>query len=255
MFAFGWQGGPTRHSRFRRIMDPSWFAPIDSYCERTDTTFWSEPLNAVSNGAFLAAAVAAFVLWRKAGGRDWAALWLILVTAVVGLGSFLFHTFANRWSLLTDVLPIAVFIYSFFLVAMRRFLGLGASVAVAATAGFLAFNRQFDRLWFGLLPGVTLNGSVGYLPAAGALLVTGVLCALRGRRLGSGRVRRAGHALLAASAVFALSLVFRSIDREVCAALPVGTHSLWHGLNAVVLLMLIRAVIRFDTDGRAHAKC
>jgi len=141
------------------LNDP--FAPVDNYCERVDSGFWSEPVNAVSNGAFLIAAAAAFWQWRRAGGRDLPALWLIAVTVVVGVGSFLFHTLANRWSLLADVLPIAVFIYSYFLLAMRRFLRLSLPMTLAVTFGFLVFNLSFGRLWFAIVGPEKLNGSLG----------------------------------------------------------------------------------------------
>jgi hypothetical protein len=217
-------------------MSESWFTPVDSYCERLGPGFWAEPLNAVTNAAFLVAALYALVLWLRAGARDWPALWLIAVTFIVGAGSFLFHTFANRWSLLVDVLPIAVFIYSYFLLAMRRYLGLGWIVAIAVTALFVLFNMSFGRLWFSVLPGVTLSGSVGYIPAALALLAVGIVCLLSG-------TKDAGRALLAAACVFALSLLFRSIDDTICATIPAGTHFLWHGLNALVLFILMKAAI------------
>src|SRR3989442_6346009 len=62
----------------------NWSAPIDLYCERTDASFWAEPANALSNAAFLIAAAAAFWLWRRAPGRDWPALALIIVVMAVG---------------------------------------------------------------------------------------------------------------------------------------------------------------------------
>jgi hypothetical protein len=217
-------------------MPESWFTPVDSYCERLGPGFWAEPLNAATNAAFIAAALFALVLWRRAGARDWPALWLIAVTFIVGTGSFLFHTFANRWSLLADVLPIAVFIYSYFLLAMRRYLGLGPGPAISVTVLFAAFNMSFGPLWLGILPGVTLNGSVGYIPAALALFVVGIVCWVSG-------VREAGRALLTAACVFALSLLFRSMDDTVCARMPAGTHFLWHLLNALVLGLLMKAAI------------
>src|SRR3954464_12359934 len=95
----------------------SWSDPVDLYCERLDAGFGAEPLNAVSNAAFVIAAGAAFLRWRRAGASDVPALLLIVVVAGVGTGSFLFHTLANRWSELADVLPIAVFIYGYFFLA------------------------------------------------------------------------------------------------------------------------------------------
>jgi hypothetical protein len=216
------------------------FAPLDLYCERTDASFWSEPLNAVTNGAFLVAAAWALVLWTRAGGRDPAALWLILVTALVGVGSFLFHTLANRWSLLADVLPIAVFIYSYFFVALRRFLGVPRAPAVLATAAFMAFATSFEGLWRAVIGAYTLNGSVGYGPAVLALFAVGALVLAR-----PGLRRGAGRALTAAGAVFLVSLAFRTADEAVCPVMTVGTHSLWHALNAIVLFVLMRAAITF----------
>ena len=55
-------------------MSGSWFEPIRAYCERTDASFWSEPLNAISNGAFLIAAVLAALRERSGARRDPAAL-------------------------------------------------------------------------------------------------------------------------------------------------------------------------------------
>ncbi len=225
-------------------MNPSWFQSIDSYCERLDAGFWAEPINAVSNAFFLLASAYAFRLWRQKERADWPSLWLIAVTAIVGIGSFLFHTFANRWSMLADVLPIAVFIYSYFLLAMRRYLNFGLPAAVVITIAFAAFNMSFTRVWFSVFPGVSLNGSVSYLPALMAMLAVGCICV-------PSRTGQAGRALLWAGAIFAVSLFFRSIDSAVCPALPLGTHMLWHMLNALVLWILMNAAIRHAPEKRS----
>ena len=228
-------------------MPESWLTPIDSYCERLGPGFWAEPLNAATNAAFIAAALYAVVLWRRAGARDWPSLWLIAVTFIIGTGSFLFHTFANRWSLLADVLPIAVFIYSYFLLAMRRYLRLKLVAAIVVTALFLGFNLSFGRLWASVLPGVTLNGSVGYIPAALALLGVGFMCSFM-------NVAGAGMALLGATCIFVMSLLFRSVDGAICSMVPVGTHFLWHGLNALVLFILMKAAIDHPKKRPVHAQ-
>lgn len=78
----------------------NWGSVIDGYCERTGPEFWSEPVNALTNAAFL---VAAFVMWRRTGGRLPLANLMILLLALIGVGSFLFHTFATTWAALADV--------------------------------------------------------------------------------------------------------------------------------------------------------
>ncbi|WP_349367359.1 hypothetical protein [Salinarimonas sp.] len=251
--------------------ETGWCAPIDLYCERAGIGFWAEPVNAISNGAFLVAAAIAFALWRGGGGRDGFALFLIGIVAATGVGSFLFHTYANRWSLLADVIPITIFIYSFFLLAMHRFFRLGWIAAGLLTLAFFGASAVFPAGWTGVFgEGADVNGSVGYFPAALALILVGGLLVLKARRAETVLMNRknqawgeddehararafldkvvapheAGTALLVAAAVFATSLVFRSIDVAICGWLPMGTHFLWHVLNAVVLFVLVRAAIR-----------
>jgi hypothetical protein len=225
-------------------MASDWSAPIDAYCERVDASFWSEPVNALSNAAFLVAAALALAHWRRAGSADRPALYLIIVVAIVGTGSFLFHTFANRWSRLADVLPIALFIYGYFFFSMRRLLGFGPAAAIALALGFAAFSFGFERafvLAFGQRGLELTNYSVGYFPAALALMAVGVAL------IGSSQSRRrdAGRALLLAGGLFIVSLIFRTMDQAICAAWPLGTHFIWHVLNAAVLFILTAAAIRF----------
>ena len=76
----------------------NWTAPVDIYCERLGPGFWAEPLNAVTNASFL---IAAFICWRMAAARGrfhGMTRALILILATIGVGSFLFHTFAERWA-------------------------------------------------------------------------------------------------------------------------------------------------------------
>ena len=62
-------------------MATDWTAPIDAYCERVDASFWSEPVNALSNAAFLVARRSAFARWRRAGAADLPVLFLIAAVA------------------------------------------------------------------------------------------------------------------------------------------------------------------------------
>ena len=45
-------------------------------------------------------------------------------------------------------------------------------------------------------------------------------------------------------APFALSLALRTLDRDVCDYVPVGTHFLWHLLTGLVLYLVSRTMIR-----------
>jgi hypothetical protein len=208
------------------LMD--WSTPIDLYCERTDASFWSEPANALTNVAFLIAAAAAFSTWRRAGGRDWPALALIVIVVAVGIGSFIFHTMATRGALLADVIPIAVFIYAYLLLALRRFLHLPLAISAAIVVAYIAGAQALSRL----APPRAFNGSIDYLPALFALVA--VALAARGP---------ARRGLGLAAAVFAASLTLRTFDLAVCDAFPLGTHFVWHVLNATLLYVLLRTAI------------
>ena len=218
-------------------MDQGWWTKVDAYCERTGPEFWSEPLNALSNLAFLVAAAAGWRLLQQAPRRDPAAAGLVALVALIGVGSFVFHTVATRWAAVADVAPIALFILLYLVAALRRVLGLGAAVAAAVAVAFQAGAMAVPALWRVVLAGAPdpLNGSAGYLPAMLALVVVGGLGARR--RHPGGRVR------LAAAATFAVSLGLRSVDLAWCGMIPAGTHAGWHLLNAVVLYLCLRGAI------------
>ena len=213
-----------------------WADPVDLYCERTDATLWSEPVNAVTNAAFLIAALLALRLWRHSDREDWPALALIIVVAAVGMGSFVFHTVATRAAILADVAPIAVFIYGYLLLALVRFLHLRVAVVAAVVVAYAACAQALSAL----VPRL-LNGSVGYLPALAALIAVALAASDQGTR----------RSLGLAAVVFAISLAFRTVDMAVCAGFPLGTHFVWHMLNAIVLYILLRTAIAAPTARRA----
>ena len=222
-----------------------WTQPIDAYCERLGPGFWAEPFNALSNVAFLVAAGVGLSLWQRRGARFGTAaddgqvepsahlnsLWLALLVGVIGAGSFLFHTFANRWSVLADVIPIAVFIYVYFGLALYRLIGLAGWISLGATALFLAASLAADPFLARIV-----GSSSGYVPAL--LAMVGI-----GWQL-SAKQRPGAKLVLSAGATFAVSLGFRMADQPFCAGWPLGTHFVWHILNAVTLGLLLIAMLR-----------
>jgi hypothetical protein len=216
----------------------SWTEPLDNYCERLDPGFWAEPVNAITNASFIIAALAAFLLWQRRARGDWLALSLILITLATGIGSFLFHTFANRWSLLADVIPIALFIHVYLFAALSRFLGLRWYWAVCVTAVFFAASPFAGRLFAPLV-----GSSAGYLPALAAIFAVAALAWPSSTRLAKG--------LAAAGVVFAASLTFRTLDMPVCDSLALGTHFMWHTLNGLVLFLLLRLLLPATGGGSA----
>jgi hypothetical protein len=79
--------------------------------------------------------------WRRAGTHDWPALALIGVTAAIGIGSFIFHTVATSGAAKFDTIPIAVFIFGYLFLALRRFLDLSLIVSLGVLVAFAAPGR------------------------------------------------------------------------------------------------------------------
>ena len=207
--------------------------PLDLYCERTDETFWSEPLNAVSNISFI---LAAALVWRLArrllpkGDRQVDVLVALLVA--VGVGSSLFHTVANVWSRWADILPIAATLVWALWLFLRRAARLSVRGVALGFSAFLAVTAAFALL----VPSRLVNGSQPYCSCVVALVAMGSFV----RR----RSRASALDFYVAALLFALSLTFRSIDLAVCPAIPIGTHFLWHLLNGAALYAASRAVLR-----------
>ncbi len=150
------------------------------YCERADSSFWAEPLNAWSNGAFLLAALAGLILLWRAGRTDWPVAILTALVFAIAIGSFLFHTMPQRWTLLADVVPIQLFAFFYFGLALRRFFGASAAGAILGTLFFLAASSALAALLALWLPPV-LRGSTGYAGFVIALVGVAAGLALRGQ--------------------------------------------------------------------------
>jgi len=216
-----------------------WLDAVDGYCERTGPEFWSEPVNAVTNAAFL---IAAAVVWPRLRGMPTGRV-LALILAAIGVGSYLFHTHANPLTGMLDVLPILVFILVYLFAASRDFLGLSPMRAGLATAAFIPYAAATVPLW-AMVPG--LGSSAGYAPVPVLILVYGWL--LRARAPATARGLAIGAGLLI------VSLTFRTLDEPLCAAIPVGTHFLWHILNGIMLGWMIEVWRRHMLASRAGGR-
>jgi hypothetical protein len=211
-----------------------WLAPIDAYCERTSAAYWAEPVNAVTNAAFLIAA--AVMAGRLRGQRLPLAWGMVAILAVIGLGSYLFHTHANRLTALMDVAAILAFILLYVFAATRDLLGARPWVAGLATLGFLPYAAALVPV-FGMIPG--LGSSAGYAPVPLLILIYAALLTRRAPATARG--------LALGAAILTLSLTFRTLDGPLCDLVPLGTHFLWHILNATMLGWMIEVYRRHLT--------
>lgn len=214
----------------------NWNEYLDEYCERGSAAFWAEPLNAVTNLAFVVAALAVWRILRPYRRVPVDIGLLAPFMVLIGVGSFAFHTLATRWSQALDVAPITLFVLFCLACVLRWFYGLAWRRCALGVAGFMAVTAVFGVLLGGLVP----NRSGMYVPVL--LLMGGLAVTLRGSRE-AGRAAQ-WRQFAAAAVVFAVALSARTVDEEICGAFPLGTHFLWHTLDGVLVFLVSRALVR-----------
>lgn len=216
--------------------------PMDFYCERTDASFWSEPWNAWSNLSFVIAGILSLMLWlkyRRQNPRQVRTRPLILscLLILVGVGSFLFHTFADSLTYWGDLIPIFILTSTYLYHSAKRFLGYSALTSSLLLIGCIGAMLVIETQ----VPKAILNGSTLYLPPLALLFFFGWSM----RKLSNPRWSRM---YLSASFVFLISLSLRTLDMSVCESFPLGTHFLWHSLNGVFLGILLHLALQFDRE-------
>lgn len=198
------------------------------YCERIDASFFAEPINAFTNIFFIIAAYLSYVYLQKSSSKVQTQNCVHILSNIlvyIGVGSFLWHTFAAAWAELADVILITIFIYVYLFGFVRLVLEKKKSVAISALIAFSVLNYSITKY----TDPNFLNGSIAYAPALLSLLTLALLA----------RKKKRFSFLLLAILLFLLSLVFRSIDFIVCEFLSFGTHFLWHICNSIMLYMLM----------------
>ncbi|MFM9880817.1 MAG: hypothetical protein ACKVOO_10455 [Burkholderiaceae bacterium] len=249
----------------------NWNAYLDLYCERLAPGLWGEPLNALSNAAFW---LAAWWVWRwgqrlrrqhqpastgslsstgNAPAWHWEMDMLLVMLALIGAASALFHTFATRWAVALDSAFIALYLHTFLAVYAHRVMRLRWRWAWLGAPVFLALNLITAKLWAHALPALGAlvqsatgwdmtgggSGPSGYLAAWTVL----VLLALHSRFV-LADARPVARALMWACSVFLISLTLRQLDLPLCSQWRWGTHFAWHVLNAVTLGLTAYALLQ-----------
>ena len=218
-----------------------WLAAVDGYCERLGPAYWAEPLNAVTNVGFV---IVAAVMWARTAGPARTvglARAMCAVLGLIGVGSYLFHTHANRLTGVFDVVPILGFILLYVFAASRDVLGLRSWQAGLCVIAFIPYAAATVPLW-GMVPG--LGSSAGYMPVPVLILFYAWL--MRADRATS-------RGLAIGAGLLIVSLAFRTLDAPLCAAVPVGTHFIWHLLNAAMLGWMIEVYLRHGVAGSLAA--
>ena len=207
---------------------------IDIYCERLDIGIWAEPINAVTNVAFILAAIIMWLRCKKLiEGRI-----LSFLLFLIGCGSFLFHTYAQTWAALLDVTAILIFILTYIFVANRRFLVWSKMVSLIGVIMFF----PYQLFLVSILSNIQFFGSsVQYIPVAILIFIYSGLLRKSEPNLSRG--------LFIGAAILCLSIISRTVDEPLCSILSVGTHFVWHILNAIMLSWMIEILRRHMLAG------
>lgn len=208
---------------------------LDLYCERIGPGLLAEPLNAFTNLAFLLAAYLASrdIKKHRISNKAW---WLLpLLMAATGLGSLLFHLFANPISQMLDLVALLLYQLVFLWFYSQLLNGLSGKGRIVFMLLFLLSvytSSSFPHLF---------NGSLLYAPTLLILLGMSVYHFIK-------YPSSAVNTMLA-TGLFTMSLVARSVDLQVCDAWSAGTHFLWHLGNAIVMLMMFRVLLNLSMKG------
>ncbi len=209
----------------------NWFEPRMIYCERLDSSFWSEPFNALTNLFFIFLGI--FSLYRlqrlnpKTNESSQASR-LSYLMILTGIGSFSFHTFANKLTELLDLLGIVFFVLYFFFLSLGKFTKLSRIQNILILAFTLALTVWLKKNFTSNF----VNGSYIYFPAL--FLFAGLVVQVKRKSSKHFPYYVAGLLLIFSA------ICFRSLDFILCEKVPTGVHFLWHTLNAFAFYILVR---------------
>lgn len=96
------------------------YSSLPKHCERSGS-FFSEPINTISNIGFFISAYFAYSLLKNNKVEDVRLSKLPFLITLIGIGSALYHAFNSPYTLLADQLPIFIFI-TYFLYILLNYL-------------------------------------------------------------------------------------------------------------------------------------
>ena len=107
---------------------------IDIYCERVSSDIFAEPINFITNFAFIIVYILLYRRYKKrvfnSKVEQYYSLILILLILFIGFGSLLFHLLGTVLSAITDVVPIMIFIILYLYLSVKFFLNCSQRAAI-----------------------------------------------------------------------------------------------------------------------------
>jgi hypothetical protein len=195
------------------------------YCERTTDGILSEPLNSLTNLAFI---IISFLIFKKFREEKFSIIFSVLIFSI-GVSSLLFHSVPNRITGTMDMFFILIFILMY-LFSINNFIFKHSKITS------LLFSLFAPILYYYL--GNILKQNVPFLGDSSfyiiILLHLYIIYFYTFFKAIQSRLY-----LMIANLIFTLSILFRALDIYACEFNLYGTHFVWHVLNSFVLFMLI----------------
>lgn len=196
---------------------------VGYYCGRFGEGLGGELQNSLSNGAFLVAAGLGYAVWRSKDARDATQLGPIILAALIGVGSFIFHSAPNEFTLQIDLIPIQLFGLAALYYVSRREFELPVWGAITVILLFFLVRQG----WISVAPRGALGGGITHIPTV--LLLVGCGIRLTYLKMKSGRF------FLFAAGFYTIALLARTADLMICRSFPIGVHWIWHLSTAAVV--------------------
>ena len=199
------------------------------YCERTAADIFSEPLNSITNLAFI---LISYLIFKKYKNYDYGLIFSGLIFCI-GIGSFVLHTIPSKITALVDVMFILFFIIFFLYILYREVLKLTIMYALFLS---LASPILYYYLGSSLKEHISLVGDSSFYIVI-LLHLNLIYFYLLVKK------ENFNNYILFAGIIFLISIFFRIIDKVYCDINLYGTHFLWHILNSLVLFYLVKFII------------
>lgn len=219
---------------------PPWTQHVDIHCERLSPDAGAEPVNMYSTIIYLVAAYLAYRSGKAKNTLDRSTKLLLWTMVLITICGFIFHRYANVWSMYLDSIPMYtfqigfVYLYSSFIARNKPKPHVTATII---TIGFVVLN--FLVSWF---PGSGLNGAETFIP----ILLFLVMFAYYHNH----NIRKNTAILWLSVIAWIIAFFLKSIDIEACDYQRFGTHSLWHVSSAAAMLFAVIGLLTTKEDGR-----
>ncbi len=201
------------------------------YCEQAAFSGIFEPLNGITNFAFIIAGILLLLRLRKKSIQSLAARTLAVMLICVGIGSLAWHTYRNDFTFWIDTIPIYLFVVYYLWVYVSHS-AQKLPLRILFFLGFFIYTPVLIYLFRDLQDTKVLgNGSLEYISAISYFAVLQLYNQFNRKEL----VRPSFIVVF----LFMVSLVFRQLDLISCDAFGFGTHFMWHIFNAIVLYSFV----------------